>query len=192
MRKAQKTKIIKYVKRSWVPVVFIILPLNCMLFAGSHEAFVRLCVLAVLFPLAAITICWYALSPKTRMIKAGGKLNNSKYSKKARIVVLVARVFFLLLGLGLAFYTFQLGRDVVSLLSGQETKIVRGYSVINSTPFGAWFASQSIYLNDEQGSQESYILFYSPKPRIKLDRYYEFEILPHTKLILQARELRDN
>lgn len=189
MRNGNKRNLLALIRKWWVPVAFIILPLITIFLAGLHEWIVRIVVLAIVFPLGIATLLWYALSPKTQIIKTGAKLNDPNFSNKTRRRVnLFLRVLLCLVGLMLMVSAGRFFLDIGSILGGGVSRAVEGYVCDNSSFFGLWFLYQKITLKHDEDIRGQYYLFYSCKPRIHRNTYYEFLILPRSKVVLEAKK----
>jgi len=175
----------------WVPLIlFIVVPYTSILLAREHELVGRIVALSIVFCSAVVLIFWYSLNPKTKIIRPGGKLTQLGFKKK-QIVEWTARLLFL--GFGLVFlYSFVVpfAIDMFVVVQGYEITTVKGTVTRNSTLFGTWFLSQSIRINRGTSGEETYYLLYSLKPRLRRETKHEFLILPHSKLILEAKELK--
>lgn len=168
------------------------MPIFCIAFAGHHEVIVRILLLITILIIAVFLILYYALNPKTKMVKSGAKLH--KLECNSRVISSISvffRIFFFSLGLGILCILFQIGRDVIPLLKGSEVEVVEGNLIVNNTPLGIWFVHQGITLEGADGRKRNYSFFYS-KRRLKRNIYYEFKILTHSGIVLQAREIDGN
>jgi hypothetical protein len=129
---------------------------------------------------------WFGLSPKSKMIRPGGKLSQPQFDsvrplieRRIRILVVVFGVF--------AFFTITLPftEDLIQLAAGQKPLRITGTTTDKSIPlFGVWFLEQSVRLT--RGGK-NYSLFYSWEP-LRVGKTYEFVVLPRTRLILDFRE----
>lgn len=194
IRKHEKNRLLKWIRRFWVPFVFIICPPPIILLAGRLEWIARIFTFLVVLPAAVVAVFWYGLSPKTQIIKPGAKLNRQEFGKKWKTrVTIIGRALFCLTGLIILFgLMVPFTIDIALLLSGDKPIMVSGRTIDNETFFGFSFIYQNIRFETDAGAKKHYFLLYSAKPRLRRNAHYEFLALPRSKLVLQARELKGN
>jgi hypothetical protein len=133
-----------------------------------------------------LAIFWYGLSPRSKMIRKGGKLNEPRFNRVRPKIERVMRALIVGFGAFFSFYvTLPLASDLVHLAAGEKPAIITGIPADKSVPLGGlWFLKQSVRFGREA---DSYSLFYSWKP-LRVDASYEFVVLPRSRVILDFRE----
>lgn len=135
-------------------------------------------------------IFWFGLSPKSTMIRLGGKLSQPQFDQVRPRIERWIRILLVSFGvLFLIYFTLPLTFDLAELVEGREP--VKTTVVVTKTaiPFlGLWFFSQSISVSTDATATHSYRLFYSYQmPRV--GETYEFIVFSHSRCILDFSPL---
>ena len=134
-----------------------------------------------------IGVFWYGLSPRTRILRASGKLSQANYDDVRPTVERNIRILIVLFGAFACFYlTVPLSVDLVRFVGGEEPPRISGTVRDRSVPlFGVWFIEQSVSLS--KGKGDKYQLYYSWKP-LYVGKAYEFVVLPRSRVIIEFHE----
>src|ERR1700687_43983 len=136
--------------------------------------------------LGTIGIFWYGLNPKSKIIRASGKLSDPQYD--ATRPQIVKGIRFLIISFGVFFFfteTYPLASDLIHLSAGEKAINITGVVTDKSVPlFGLWFVHQTVRFTPDG---DSYSLFFSGKP-IKVGTSYDLLILPRSREVLVFHE----
>jgi hypothetical protein len=130
-------------------------------------------------------IFWFALSPKSKIIRPGGKLNQPQFDGSRQQIERGIRIVIVLFGLWLFFtLTIPFARDLLVFVNGTKPVVVAGTTVEQTAPFlGLWFLEQSVKTSKDG---TSLLLFYSLQP-LHVGQKYEFTVLPRSGVVLDFR-----
>jgi len=133
----------------------------------------------------------YALSPKSKFILKGGKLNNPEFKNQKKHIELFLRGAISLFTLSLIFFfVLPFGADILWISRGVEQPVrLSGKVVQNTTTFGAWFISQRLKISGESTNDDYYTLLYSLN-HLSKDQKYDFILLKRSKLVLAVNSLQ--
>jgi len=190
MKKTEK--IINITRTCTIPFILFVFPIVCITAAGENEWIGRLITLTVVFTFGIPTLFWWALNPKSNFITKRAKLNQPKFKKIKRYIDFLMRLVIIAFGICLLWGTaIPLAIGVGSLMRDERPVVVRGCTTSITTPFPLLeFLSQEIVL-ENTGDKTTYRFWYSLRPRLKHNRNYEFLILPRSRLVLEAKELKE-
>lgn len=174
--------------KKWIPFLcFIGIPLLITTLFKNEEWLARIIAIFIAVLIGIPTLIYYSLNPQSNIISEGAKLNKPGYEKQKKIVLIIMRLIYFMLGIFLLFIILiPLSNDVFSLIyHRQQPLIVKGNVIENSSPFGIWIMIQTIRI--EMGiEKQNYYLLYSLSSGPRRNKMYEFKILPKSKLILEA------
>ena len=140
----------RHICKYWIFYAALAFP--ALLFRFDPERWrARLISVSLLSSLGVLTPLIYALNPKIRMVKPEGKLWETKHAKRNVLIVeCIARLFFIMLSLGIA---GGFGWPLVRNCSKwpPETKWVTGYVKYTSSAFGTRWLAQSFELHQDNG-----------------------------------------
>jgi len=171
-------------------VMFFALPFGCVLLI-KPEWLGRLLATGIFFCLGAGLGLWYGFCPKSRIITKEAKLSNPEFKKVKPRITLILRTLFVTLGLILLWQGLFFSIDTAEMMAKSNYTFIQGRVKLNNSPFGMWFLRQGIVLDDKEGKEKSYGLMYSLAPRLKRNTNYEFLVLRRSRIILEARELKE-
>jgi hypothetical protein len=130
-------------------------------------------------------IFWFGLSPKSAMIRLGGKLSQPQFDQIRPRIERSFRILVVSFGVLFSIYvTVPLVSDLAELIERPEPAKTTAVVTKTTVPFlGLWFLNQSLYLATNSGETHPYRLFYSYQmPHI--GETYEFVIFSHSRCIL--------
>ena len=175
-----------------ITFILFVFPVVCITAAGQHEWIGRVIALTVVFAFGIPMLFWWAINPKSNFITKRAKLNQPKFKNIKRHIDLLIRLVIIVFGICLLWSTaIPLAIGVGSLMCDEQPVVVRGRITSIVTPLPLLeFLSQEIVL-DNTGRKSTYRFWYPLRPRLTRNKNYELLILPHSKLILEAKELKE-
>ncbi len=131
-----------------------------------------------------VGVFWFGLNPKTKMIRAGGKLATPQFDnlrpkieRAIRIVVVTFGIFFLVSE------TIPLAMDLIHLAdSDMPTKFTDTVTSRTTALGGVLLGESSVRFAH---NERSYYLFYSWLRPLRVGESYEFTVLPRSRAILE-------
>ena len=168
--------------------IYIIVPFGVILLFKGNEWFGRTIGLTVVLFVSVPLIFFLTFSKKIELIKKDSKINRTPSLKKKKSgVILIIRSCIFIFGLGLLFlFVIPFIQDLRAISRKDVPVVVRQEIVQSTSPFGAWFLSQTIKLKADKG--KNYYFLYSLKKRVTKNKTYKFLILPQSRLIVEIRE----
>ena len=177
--------------RFTILIIFFILPYVSIRMAGQYEWLGRLVGLTVALGVGVPTLIWHSVNPKSEMVSKDAKLNLPKYKKVKSYIALTMRIILFLIGVILLWGCLvPLVNDTNNLIHGQRPILVNGIvsSVVRPFPL-LEFISQEVVL-EKSGTKSSYRFYYSFRPRLRRGAKYELLVLPKSKMVLEAKEIK--
>ena len=183
--KSKKLKWFRKVDKRWIiSFVLLVLPFCLIYFPIWPQWIGRVIVYCLYFSFAPLVAWWWSLNPRTVIVGDDGKLARPGNEKSRRKFEVIARIGVFLFGvLTFTNLTLSLNQDVYDLIRGKSLLEMAGVVVDNDTPFGAWYLSQSIRLQNEP-SAKSYGLIFSLEPRFNRGEFVRFLVLPRSRMIV--------
>jgi len=173
----------------FVVTVLFLIPLAITACSAQHAVLGRLLALCVAFSVGVPISFWFALSPRSKVIADGAKLNSPELRRARPAAEVVIRCLLFAFACLLSSIALRLAVDVSRFVAGEQPVVVRGEITYNSTPFGVWFISQSLRIRGNADPHKGYYLLYSLGPRLRLNAEYELTVLPRSRFVLTARSL---
>ncbi len=171
----------------WVAVLFFfVFPFTMVALPGVPAGLGRVVAVSSFVFFFPLFIFWFGLSPKSRMIRAAGKLNEPRFDRVRPQIEKGIRIFIIAFGVFFSYeITLPLASDLSHLLVGEKPIRIAGTITYKSVPFGGlWFLNQSVRLRN---STNSYYLQYSWRS-IRVGGAYELFVLPRSRQILEFHE----
>jgi len=185
-------KIINIIRTCTIPFILFVFPVVCITTTGEHEWIGRIIALAVVCTFGIPILFWWALNPKSNFIAKNAKLNQPKFKKMKRHIDLMVRLVIIVFGICFLWGTaIPLGIGIGSLMFDGRPVVLRGCTSSITTPLPLLeFLTQEIVL-EQAGCKSTYRFWYPLRPRLKQNKDYELLILPRSRLILDAKELKE-
>jgi hypothetical protein len=174
----------------WLASIFccFVLPLIFLNLPGIPVWRARMIAVSCLMFFLAIAIFWWALSPKTRMIR-GGTLASSKYDAIRPRIELGMRISVVAFGIFFAFYVATpLLLDVIGIARGELPDRFPARVVYSTSGLGGVILGERSVQFERGGP--SYYCFYSWTDPLRIAHEYDLTVLPRSKMILDFREIR--
>ncbi|HWY08065.1 MAG TPA: hypothetical protein VNY24_14490 [Candidatus Acidoferrales bacterium] len=170
-------------------VLFLLLFFILISLLGAPAWIGRAIAVSIFALCATIGIFWFGLSPKSKMIRAGGKFNEPQFDEVRPQIEKGIRILVVAFGVFFAFYvSVPVGSDLIHLVGGEKPIRITAVAKDNSIPlFGLWFVHQTVRF---QRGGESYSLFFSWE-HVRIGASYEFVVLPRSREILDFHESGD-
>ena len=173
--------------RLYLFLAVFVLPYVLLILPGIPRWLGRTVAVMLFVVLLSVCIFWFGVSPKSKIIRASGKLSQPQYDKVRPKIELGIRVATVFLGVLFCFTaTFPLALDLAHLAVGRKPTLFIGTVVDRSTPFmDVLLLAGSVRLSRVG---PSYYLLYS-RAQPHLGESYEFLVLPRSRFIVDFRSL---
>jgi len=167
-----------------------VFPFILLSLPGIPQWLERTIAVSIFIFLMTAGVFWYGLSPKSKIIRASGKLSQPQYDNVRPTIERSLRILTILFGVFVCVYlTFPWCVDLARLARGGKPLRIAGTVKHKSVPlFGLWFVEQTVRVSQETNqTNRNYYLYYSLKP-FRVGETYELVVLPRSRVIVEFRE----
>lgn len=177
-------------KKVWALLLVFVTPYCVIYLSGVPYWLGRIIATAILIGFITVASFWFSLSSKSEVIATGAKANRPNLLKRKKTVASAVRILGVVFGIFFtAHITLPFIADVVDVFRKRQPATITGRIAENKSIFGLSYLKQSLYLDDNHGSQDdSYTLLYSFSV-LNVGQEYELTILSRSMIVLNQRDL---
>ena len=129
------------------------------------------------------------LSKKTSFFKHNSSFKTKIKKEKLDILNVITRVFILSIGIGCFwFFTIPIIRDTLNVIFYKEITNA-SYTVSRRDSGIKYYGLINEYIYFKEKGNESFSYYFPLRKKLILQRKYQFQILPHSKIVLIAEPL---
>ena len=175
-----------------VIILFLcVLPHFVILISGRHEPLGRVIAAGFAFVGGSIVIIGWGLSPTSRIIRRGAKLNHPEYVTTRPIAERLIRVAIVIFGIGFAWaFALPLLVDVTKMTQGEDPMKMTGRVTVTRGRYNIWFLWSLFTVENSEQRVRDVSLLYGWHP-IKNGNLYAVTFLPRSKVVLQATPISE-